>query len=186
MKPFLIAALLLALPTVALATSEKVTLCHATGSETNPFVQITVTAAGAFNGHIAHQHAEDIIPPFTFRGETYSQDWPEGQELLEAGCTSSTSVTPSPSLTPTPSVSPSPSPNVTPTPSPSPIGPSPSQPSPTVTTPSLTTSPTITTSPQAPRSTAFTGSRDLYYWGLAVLALLILGAAIVTWTRRER
>jgi LPXTG-motif cell wall-anchored protein len=54
-----------------------VTLCHATGSTTNPFVKITVSAAGAFNGHLgsSHQNGEDIIPPFEFNGHTYSQNW---------------------------------------------------------------------------------------------------------------
>jgi hypothetical protein len=40
--------------------SDKVTLCHATGSTTNPYVEITVADAGATNGHA--KHAGDIIP----------------------------------------------------------------------------------------------------------------------------
>ena len=61
---------------------EKVTLCHATGSATNPFVKITIAAAAAVNGHIDHQHGEDIIPPFEYKGQTYSQNWTtEGQAL---------------------------------------------------------------------------------------------------------
>jgi hypothetical protein len=39
---------------------DKVTLCHATGSVTNPFVEITVSAQGATNGHA--KHIGDIIP----------------------------------------------------------------------------------------------------------------------------
>jgi hypothetical protein len=71
---------------------ENVTLCHATHSATNPFVVITVDAAGAFNGHLGtgngdHQDGEDIIPPFTFEGQVYSQNWDaEGQAIFEAGC----------------------------------------------------------------------------------------------------
>ena len=38
----------------------KVTLCHATGSATNPYVEITVSMQGAANGH--EKHAGDIIP----------------------------------------------------------------------------------------------------------------------------
>ncbi len=77
----LIAALAIAAPANA-AADPKVTLCHATGSATNPYVMITVAAAGAYNGHLgAHG---DIIPEFTFRGETYG---PEGdQSILAAGC----------------------------------------------------------------------------------------------------
>ena len=40
---------------------EKVTICHATGSETNPFVTITI-AEPAVAAHRRHQHEEDIIP----------------------------------------------------------------------------------------------------------------------------
>jgi hypothetical protein len=38
----------------------KVTLCHATGSETNPFVSITV-ALPALAAHTRHQHGEDLV-----------------------------------------------------------------------------------------------------------------------------
>jgi hypothetical protein len=38
----------------------KITLCHATGSTTNPYVEITVSVAGATNGHA--KHPGDIIP----------------------------------------------------------------------------------------------------------------------------
>ncbi len=38
----------------------KITLCHATGSATNPYVEITVSVAGATNGHA--KHPGDIIP----------------------------------------------------------------------------------------------------------------------------
>jgi hypothetical protein len=45
----------------ALATSQdkKITICHATGSDTNPFVLITVSLNG-LNGH--GDHTDDIIP----------------------------------------------------------------------------------------------------------------------------
>jgi hypothetical protein len=67
----------------------KVTLCHATGSESNPFVVISPSAAGAFNGHLgnSHQNGEDIIPPFEYQGQTYSQNWDaEGMAIFENGC----------------------------------------------------------------------------------------------------
>ena len=40
--------------------NDKITLCHATGSATNPYVEITVSVAGATHGHA--NHAGDIIP----------------------------------------------------------------------------------------------------------------------------
>jgi hypothetical protein len=39
----------------------KVTLCHATGSETNPYVVITISE-NALPAHLAHQDGEDIYP----------------------------------------------------------------------------------------------------------------------------
>jgi LPXTG-motif cell wall-anchored protein len=66
-----------------------VTLCHATGSTTNPFVRITISVSGAFNGHLGndHQNGEDIIPPFEFEGQTYSQNWDvAGQATFNNNC----------------------------------------------------------------------------------------------------
>jgi hypothetical protein len=40
----------------------KVTICHATGSETNPYVLITVDEH-ALNAHMSHQDGEDIVNP---------------------------------------------------------------------------------------------------------------------------
>ncbi len=40
---------------------EKITICHATGSATNPFVQITISKNG-LHGHAKHQDGRDIIP----------------------------------------------------------------------------------------------------------------------------
>jgi hypothetical protein len=69
----------------------KVTLCHATESDSNPYVEITVAAAGAYNAHY-RQHADlgegDIIPPFTYQGQTYSLNWDaSGQATFANGCT---------------------------------------------------------------------------------------------------
>lgn len=44
---------------VVLAPDDKITICHATGSATNPFVEITVSVNG-LNGH--GDHEGDIIP----------------------------------------------------------------------------------------------------------------------------
>ena len=54
--------------------TEKVTLCHATGSATNPYVKITVAAPAAY-AHTRHQGERDIVPAFTHRGVSYSRNW---------------------------------------------------------------------------------------------------------------
>jgi hypothetical protein len=76
---------LLAAP--ALGASNQVSICHATGSTTNPYVLIHPAAAGVVNGHLGHQDARDVIPPFTYKGVSYSLNWnPAGQELFAGGC----------------------------------------------------------------------------------------------------
>jgi hypothetical protein len=41
--------------------NDKVTICHATGSETNPYVEITISV-NALAAHLRHQNGEDIFP----------------------------------------------------------------------------------------------------------------------------
>ncbi len=48
-------------PAASAAPAPKVTICHATGSATKPYVQITVNA-NAVPAHETHQDREDIIP----------------------------------------------------------------------------------------------------------------------------
>jgi hypothetical protein len=76
-------------PSTGPDTQGKVTICHATGSATNPFVVITPSASGVYHGHLgsSHQDGRDIIPPFTYNGQTYSQNWDaEGQAMWATGC----------------------------------------------------------------------------------------------------
>jgi hypothetical protein len=94
------AAVLAIGPTVAIAKTDngnsnagnKITICHATGSQTNPFVRITPNANGVVNGHIGHQDARDIIPPFSYNdhGTTKQfagQNWDaNGQAIFNNGC----------------------------------------------------------------------------------------------------
>ncbi len=66
MKRMLMAALAVAAIVVPAASAtppdSKVTICHATGSATNPFVIITIAKAGNDHGHIGvgnHQDGAD-------------------------------------------------------------------------------------------------------------------------------
>lgn len=78
----------------------KITICHATASVTNPYVNETIAAQAVVAAHIDHQHTEDIIPEFTLDGVTYSQNLDaQGLVLLANGCVSSTSSSSSTSTT---------------------------------------------------------------------------------------
>jgi hypothetical protein len=73
---------------VAASTHAHVTICHATGSSSNPYVRISPSASGVFHGHLGHQDGRDIVPPFTWQGQTYSANWDaNGQAMYNAGCT---------------------------------------------------------------------------------------------------
>jgi LPXTG-motif cell wall-anchored protein len=64
--------------------TKKVTLCHATGSDKNPFTKITVSVNAFFNsGHIDHDG--DIYPAFTYvkKGDTLSVSAKGDQSLLQ-------------------------------------------------------------------------------------------------------
>lgn len=67
---------------------DTVTLCHATHSQGNPFDKITVAVAAALNGHLGanHQNGEDIIPPFTYLNQSYSQNWPSQESTFNNAC----------------------------------------------------------------------------------------------------
>jgi hypothetical protein len=85
-------------PGPVLGPGDSVPICHATGSETNPFVANHPSSAGVLNGHWGsdHQGGEDIIPPFQFQqnanaevDQTASsgQNWDaDGQALWASGC----------------------------------------------------------------------------------------------------
>jgi hypothetical protein len=74
---------LLGMAMSASAQPAKVTICHATGSSVNPFVTISPNVNGVYHGHLGH--ADDVIPPFEFRGETYSLNWPSDRVDLVGG-----------------------------------------------------------------------------------------------------
>ena len=65
---FLVLSLLLTLcqPSTASAKSnndKKITICHATGSKSNPFVEININKNGWLNGHKGHQ--DGMCTPFS-------------------------------------------------------------------------------------------------------------------------
>jgi hypothetical protein len=86
------------------AESEKVTICHATGSEKNPFVVITVSAtAGDLDGEFfdfdKNGHLDQTGNPLSGHEEDF---------FVEGDIPKSECSQPSPTPTPTPSPSPSP------------------------------------------------------------------------------
>jgi hypothetical protein len=93
----------------------KVTICHRTGSNANPYNVITIdfsAANGGFGkGGNDHSHHDgpvwnptlkadhikwgDIIPPFTYDGGSFpGLNWAEGQAISENGCAPVTTTPP--------------------------------------------------------------------------------------------
>lgn len=129
---------------------DRVTLCHATGnSDTFPadkYVTITVAASAAFHGHLGggHQNGNDIIPPFQYEGQTYSQHWDAaGQAIFTTDCgepdDTTTTTTTTDTTTPTVPTTTTTTTGTTPT-------------VPTTTTTTAPTVPTVTT-PTQPETT---------------------------------
>jgi hypothetical protein len=80
------------------AARETITICHATGSNTNPYVTHNPAKDGDVSGHADHTGPiwfdgitvawGDIIPPFTFDGGSFpGLNWDAyGQATYNAGC----------------------------------------------------------------------------------------------------
>ena len=73
----------------ASARPGRVTICHATGSATNPFVQITVSENAVRDGRghnrDGHQQGQDIIPPGPYDADGRNWDV-AGQTVYQEGC----------------------------------------------------------------------------------------------------
>jgi len=149
----------------------NVTVCHSTGSTSNPYTINTVgiSSSGApQGGHDSNSggHGDDIIPPYHWSGGDYpGKNWTsENEDIWNNGncngdgivetptptptVTPTATPTPTPTVTPTPTntATPTPTPTVTPTPTPTPtVTPTPT-PTPTV-TPTPTPTPTVTPTP---------------------------------------
>jgi hypothetical protein len=154
----------------------RITLCHATHSESNPYVTITVDVASVkFEGHDSHEGPVwypgakadgvtwgDVIPAFG-TADGYPFDYPgknvpEGQSFLDNGCEYVGE-------------------------SPTPTTPPPTSTTPPTTPPETTTPPTRTTvlgrhsaNPKPHRLTAFTGTPTWPIAGLVGFSLLGLGS----------
>lgn len=75
------------------SADHRLTICHATGSDSNPYVLITPAKAAVANGHYGsgHQNGEDIIPEFDFRGTHYAAQG--DQSILRNNCQKPTQTT---------------------------------------------------------------------------------------------
>jgi hypothetical protein len=84
----------------------KVTICHATGSTTNPYVRISPNANGVIAGHQAHQDERDIIPAFHYNDHSANKTFPgqnwdtNGQATYNNGCKPCKPVSQKPTVTP--------------------------------------------------------------------------------------
>ena len=64
--------------------TDEYRFCHqlGNGKYNNP----SSSAQGIYSGHLS-QHPGDIIPPFEYQGQTYSQNWDAaGQAIFNNGC----------------------------------------------------------------------------------------------------
>lgn len=89
-----------------------VTICHRTGSASNPYIIISPNVEGVIEGHMDHEQTGnglggDIIPEFSFLGTIYSKnlgtnfgDGITGARLLANGCNVPKTNTPTPTPTP--------------------------------------------------------------------------------------
>ena len=82
-------------PPAVAAAPVKITICHATSSQSNPYVQNAPNASGDLHGHTDHTGGVfptpgwgDIIPPFTFEGVDYpGLNWTTaGQAIYNNAC----------------------------------------------------------------------------------------------------
>jgi hypothetical protein len=151
-------------------------LCHQV--DATHYDLLHLSKENAYNLHYL-VHPDDVIPPFTYLGQTYSLNWDAaGQALYENGC-----VVAQPSPSPSPSVSPTPSPSPSASPPPS-TSPSASQtPSTSVAAHSSTTPPGP---PNSPGVLPFTGGHVPMWMLAAIGGLLFVGTLVLRVTTRGK
>jgi hypothetical protein len=66
----------------------KVTFCHSTGSEQNPWVELTTSVNAFYVGHVLKQHTSDIYPAVSFQkgGQTINVPAQGDLSVLENDC----------------------------------------------------------------------------------------------------
>jgi hypothetical protein len=66
----------------------KVTFCHSTGSESNPWVELTTSVNAFYVGHVLKQHTSDIYPAISFQkqGQTINVQAQGDQSILANNC----------------------------------------------------------------------------------------------------
>jgi hypothetical protein len=74
--------------TPANAAATKVTFCHSTGSDSNPWVELTTSVNAFYVGHVLKQHTSDVYPAISFekKGQTINVPAQGDQSLLENNC----------------------------------------------------------------------------------------------------
>lgn len=176
----LIVAPLMATSAAAPNKDHKVGVCHATSSDTNPYVWIVVDKDSTkYKGHLEHRnepvHRWKTAGTWNGIPHTAGQakaDFIEGIDagVTEAWCLRTSSPSPTPTTTPTETATP------TPTETPTDPGTPTSTPTETPTDPATATS----TPPGTPAETATTPSRPtLAQTGSSQTALMALGALFV-------
>lgn len=74
--------------TPANAAAQKVTFCHSTGSESNPWIELTTSVNAFYVGHVLKQHTSDIYPAVSFikKGVTINVPAQGDQTVLGNHC----------------------------------------------------------------------------------------------------
>jgi hypothetical protein len=66
----------------------KVTFCHSTGSDSNPWIELTTSVNAFYVGHVLKQHTSDIYPAVSFQkgGQTINVSAQGDQAVLAEHC----------------------------------------------------------------------------------------------------
>ena len=68
--------------------AQKVTFCHSTGSESDPWIELTTSVNAFYVGHVLKQHTSDIYPAVSFQkgGQTINVSAQGDQSVLDNNC----------------------------------------------------------------------------------------------------